>query len=184
MSDYYQALDPKPSQGDIIEIAPHARLLDPLSYLHRSPSGLSIGPASTKEAVAEARNLLAVILTPDCELDKPSTRFWLIAPLHPISSLMAQDQGNIRKNKVLKYLHVPANPPHIPEAFIDLATITTVEAGLLRKAKRLVTLSDSTRAALYLQQMRWFSRWILSDVQCPRCQLQFNPSDTMPVRSV
>jgi hypothetical protein len=184
VSDYYQPLDPKPSQGDIIELAPHTRLFDPVSYVSRGPAGLAIGLGATKEAIAEARNMLAVILNPDCELDKASTRFWLIAPLHPLSLMIAHDQGNIRKNKVLKYLHVPPYPPLVPESFIDFGAITTIEAAIMKKTNRIVTLSDSARAALYVQQMRWFSRWVLNDVQCPKCQLRFNPTDTLPVRSV
>jgi len=184
VSDYYNALDPRISQGDILELAPHMRLFDPVSYVTRGPAGLAIGPGATKEVIAEARNILGIILTPDCEIDKSSTKFWLIAPLHPITMLIGQDQGNVRKNKILKYLHLPPYHPHIPEAFVDLAAITTVESAVLKKAKRLATLSDSARATLYVQQMRWFSRWVLNDVQCPRCDLHFNPTDTLPVRAV
>lgn len=184
MSEYYQAPDPRFSQGDIIELAPHTRLLDPVSYITRSSSGLTVGLGATEEVIAEARHQLAVILTPDCELDKKQTTFWLIAPIHPLAALLGQDQGNVRKNKVLKWLHLPAYGTSIPECFIDLATITTVKATVIQKAKRIATLSDSARAALYMQQTRWFSRWVMSDIDCPRCNLKFNPTDTMPVRSI
>jgi len=184
VSDYYQEIDKRrPSQGDIVELAPHSRLVSPIRYVTTADDGsITVGTVPSGEAVTQTCLKLALLLTPDCELAKPKTRFWHICPIHPLAQLNRSDQGNTRKNKIFNFLYLPAFKT-MPDSFVDLSWITTLEAPIIDNANRLMTLSDMARAALYMQQIRWISRWILSDVKCPRCQLQFNAADTLPVRS-
>jgi len=183
VSDYYQDIDSRPSQGDIIEIAPHARLSAPLRYVSVASDGsMSVSTTSSSEALSSTREQLALLLTPDCELDKTKTRFWHISPIHPLSAVNGTDQGNIRKNKVFNFLFLPGFK-NMPDSFLDLSWITTIDSELVRSKNRLMTLTDLARSALYMQQIRWTSRWTLSDVRCPQCQLQFNPADALPVRA-
>jgi hypothetical protein len=183
VSDYYQAIEARPSQGDILELSPHSRLTFPLHYVSVSTEGFhSLATAPTENALAQVRLQRALLLTPDCELDKPATRFWHVCPIHELSSLNSNDQGNIRKNKIVKYLFLPAHEG-MPESFVDLSWITTLESVIIGDTTRIFTLSDLSRGALYMQQIRWLSRWMLNDVKCPRCELQFNPADTLSVRA-
>lgn len=184
MSDYYLEINERPpSQGDIVELAPHIRLAAPLRYLSTgSDSSPTIGSQPTGEAIAQARQQLALVLTHDCEIDKEKTHYWHICPIHPLSRVSRTDQSNIRKNKVLSHLFLPAYKT-MPDSFADFGWITTVDAEIMKAAPRLMTLSDLTRAALYVQHLRWISRWVLDKVKCPNCNVEFNPSDTMPVRS-
>jgi hypothetical protein len=119
VSDYYQEIDERPSQGDIVELAPHSRLVAPVRYLIKAEDG-SVTPSAepSEAAVSETRHQLALILTPDCEIDKQKTRFWHICPIHPLAEVNRIDQGNIRKNKILNYLFLPAYKT-MPDSFVD-----------------------------------------------------------------
>ena len=183
MSDYYQEISQKTSQGDILELAPHCRLASPVQYLTvREGDVFSSADSVTDKAIAQTRREFALVLSPDCDIDKEKTLFWLLCPIHPLSAMNGSDQGNIRKNKVFNYIFLPAHKS-LPDSFVNLGWITTVEARIVKESTRIMTLSDLSRSSLYMQLVRWISRWKLNEVQCPKCELKFNPADTLSVRA-
>lgn len=185
MSEYYQAIIPELSQFDIVETATHLKLNEPVVFLSNDEGeSVLVGPSPTDRVIATAEHKLALVISPDCDLDKPRTKHCLICPIYPLSVVSGADAGTIKKNKALRFLFLPSKAPSIPESFVDLAAISTVSIDLMRNATRLATLSDMARKAFYMQQIRWISRWTLSNVACPQCGLNFNPADTLPVRSV
>ena len=62
--------------------------------------------------------------------------------------------------------------------------MTTLERTFIEASKRILSLSDFGRRALYSQQIRWLTRWQLAEVRCPNCAVSFNAADGMTVRSV
>ena len=187
MSDLYQAVTDSISQGDILDAAPHLLLRDPLLTVTTRGDGSFIASdavvGKTNQTVALSRVGKAIVLTHDCVLDKPHTEYWQICLLAPLSSLSKDMQGNVRKNRIYRYLHLPAFGGDIPESFVDFGVVTTVAPSFVRSANRLVSLSDFGRQAFYTQYIRWITRWELKQIDCPVCDAQFDVSLALSVRS-
>jgi len=140
-------------------------------------------PGKTNLALAPARLNKAIVLTHDCMLDKPNVEFWQVCPLMPLSILPKPQQGDVRKNRIFRYLHLPPFGDAIPESFVDFAVVTTVAPAIVRSAKRLVSLSDYGRQSFYTQYIRWITRWQLNELACPVCGAEYNAALALPVRT-
>jgi hypothetical protein len=189
--DLYEAIQPKVSQGDILRVAPHCFLSQPLTRLRPLGSRqyeMEVEPFSdfnekTGEIVAAtAKRRLALVLTPDCEIDKQNRR-WLVCPIQPLSDLSKDYQDILKRNRVLSALYLPGHLNHFPDGYADFNQITTLEPDLIRAAERLLSLSDLGRIALYKQYVRWFTRWTMQEIPCPKCGITFDPTLVLPVRN-
>ncbi len=182
MSDYYQPLDTRFqfSQGDIVELAPHCRLPHPVVSITPNAEGVYEVVPTSANAIAEQRIAMGMLITWDCEIEK--REYWNICPVHPLSLLNKLDQTNIRKNKNFRYLHLPGSD-QIAESFVDISSLTTISKEALLQCKRLVTLNDLGKQALFGQFIRWLTRWTFSSISCPSCNTTFNPTDVLPVRA-
>ena len=81
-------------------------------------------------------------------------------------------------------LFLPRFGDTLVESFVDFNHVTTLDAEYVKNAKRLVSLSDVGRRALYVQFVRWLSRWELREIACPNCGSVFDPHIDQPVRTV
>lgn len=142
----------------------------------------SIAPNGSERVLANCRRAKAILLTYDCVLDKPDTKFWQICPVVPIAKIARADQGLVRKNRIFHYLHLPAFGNELPESFVDFSIVTTIEPGTINCAHRIVTLSDVGRKSFYGQYIRSITRWELKSAQCPACSTEFDISLSLPVR--
>jgi len=122
------------------------------------------------------------LITNDCEVDKAGRRL-LICPVVPLDRIPGGDHGNVKKNKVISMLFIPAYRALVPDSFVDFNQITTVDRSILRAGKRVLSLSDLGRTALYNQFIRWTTRWVLHTIECPRCGVEFDPTLKLPVRA-
>lgn len=120
------------SQGDIFDSLPFA-------------------PVADGQGLGEVRRVPAILLTQDCEYDKPSTVSVLIAEVMLLSGVASGSQGNVRRNRVASAFYLP---PHadLPESFVDFRTIGRVTKSLTaeeaQSGRRLASLTEEARLAL------------------------------------
>lgn len=185
----YQSISDNVSQGDILELAPHIYLDPPLSALAAAeapgtylasqvpPSILNGDPV-----IASCKRRLAIVVTFDCEIDKPMNERWIVCPVVPLSDLPSQSHGNVKRNRVAKLFFLQRHKELIPDSVVVLDQLSTINRFFIKEAVRIATLSDDGRLGLYTQFIRWLTRWEFKDVKCPNCKTEFNPTLGMSVR--
>jgi len=101
----------------------------------------------------------AMLITYDCEYDKPSTKLVSAAGVFPLVDVPADRRGNVRKNKVFSTFYLAATD-RLEESFVDFRY-----AGLLEKAlvadeaqagHRTTSLNDQAQLALQEQLSAFF----------------------------
>jgi hypothetical protein len=189
--ELYEQVSEQCSQGDILRIAPHSYLSHPLSKLKPVGSNQyeiepepfsSFNEKHGERVVATCKRRIALLLTPDCEIDKKNRR-WVVCPIKPVAELSGTYQDTIKKNRVVSALFLPGYRDEFPDGYADFNQITTLEPAFIREAERVISLSDIGRIALYKQYIRWFTRWTLQEITCPHCAGSFDPTITLPVRN-
>lgn len=180
------------SQGDILELLPHVYIDKPLLALHQEgetifrASGepyLSFDDKRGQLTTATCRRSKAILLNHDCEIDKPQVKRWLTCPVVPIVRLKLENRERAKRNRIYSMLYLPKHRDVLEESFVDFNQVTTLDAEFIKTARRLTSLSDSGRRALYAQFIRWLTRWELRDLLCPSCGTTFNPAIALPVRT-
>lgn len=180
------------SQGDVFELLPNVYLDNPLLALDKQSETIFTATAEpyakfddkTGQAVAAiCKRARGILVSHDCELDKPQVARWLICPVLPLSRLRPETQDRVKRNRVYAMLSLPKYRDIFPDSFADFNQITTLNSEFVKAARRLVSLSDVGRRAFYVQFVRWATRWELRDLKCPHCSVVFNPSQTLPVRT-
>ena len=106
-----------------------------------------------------ALNTHAMLMTYDCEYDKPSTKLVMVAGIFPLSEVPADRRGNVRKNKVSSTFYLEASS-RLEESSVDFRY-----RGLLEKAiaaeeaqakQRLISLNDEAQLAVQEQLSAFF----------------------------
>lgn len=104
----------------------------------------------------------AILLTHDCQFDKPRTEFVLCAWIRPLVELTPDSQGNVRAGKTKSALYLPARDPVMSECYVEFARIAPVrKADLLRLSDsggRIASLTDEGQDALGYRLHLFFSR--------------------------
>ncbi len=137
---YLEEVSSEVSQGDIFQSLP-------------------LASAEEGQEQARIRPVQAILLTQDCEYDKPSTLSVLIAEILPLSRVAPGSQGNVRKNRVASAFHLP---PHalLPESYVDIRVIGRVAKNLVaaeaQRGNRLLSLTEEARLALQKQIAGFF----------------------------
>ena len=135
-------------------------------YLDKASAEVSQGDifeslplTSVEGGQAHMRQVRAMLLTQDCEYDKPSNASVLIAEILPLSSVTSGSQGNVRRNRVASAFYLP---PHadLPESYVDIRAIGRVEKSLIvaeaQRGTRLLSLTEEARLALQRQSAGFF----------------------------
>jgi hypothetical protein len=99
----------------------------------------------------------------------------------PLKDLEPSLRGEVKKNRPFQYFYLPPDG-ELTESFVDFAYPTTVSLSMVSGIPRLMTLSDLGRRALYVQYIRWVTRWEMRKIKCPGCGEDFNASAALPVR--
>jgi hypothetical protein len=179
------------SQGDILEKLPSAHLVRPLQALFARPDGSmavesedhpDFNDKKGQPVVASCKRARALLLSYDCEIDKPAVKHWIIAPIVPLSLIPGPSHSDAKKNKIFSLLYLPSYRDILEESVLVLNHITTLDREFVQRTRRILSLSDIGRRALYAQYVRWLTRWQLSEIRCPNCNVSFNASDGMTVR--
>lgn len=191
--EIYEGPRPKLSQGDILASVPGICIRGTVTRIEKGDNrtyhianGLGEGSAQTGEKLSIAagcRYTKAILITHDCEIDKEHVKTLIVCPVLPLSSLASKSQDLVRRNRVYSRLHLPRYREALVESFVDLAQFSTIEKAHLANGQRILSLSDLGRHALYLQLIRWLTRWEFREVLCPRCGIEFSPTVSLPVRS-
>jgi hypothetical protein len=190
--DLYEEPRSKVSQGDILDDLPHLSLEKPLLALYKEAETLfrAAGEPFTQfddkngqPVVGICSRARAVVISPDCEIDKSQVKKWIVCRIKPASSLRPQVHDHLKRNRIYSMLFLPRFRDSLPDSYVDFNTITTLDSALVTSAKRIVSLSDIGRRGLYLQFIRWLTRWEFRDLTCPNCAASFNPADVLPVRT-
>jgi hypothetical protein len=164
----YVPVAPRLSQGDIVRapisvFARAADLADP-AMLDAAPEPLAYGdprgvalrvpwraaPASVEALALRAWHFPAVVVTPDCGIDKEPAQV-LVAPVLPLAAAPPADRDGVRAGTFLMACHLPADPEMVfadgstfafPESYVDFTRTTAVAPGLVLD-QRMVALSEA-----------------------------------------
>jgi hypothetical protein len=189
--DLYQAPQIKISQGDIIDISPHVYLDQPLfgvtlragSVVNSGTFSLDGSDKKGKSIVATASRRRAILMTHDCTIDKPNEARWHICPIVSLFELSSKLQDSVKRNRDYSKLFLPKFGSLGEDSFVNFNQISTIHRDIIGSAKRILSLSDIGRHALYVQYIRWLTRWELRTITCPLCNAVIDPTAVLPVRS-
>lgn len=192
--DLYETPRPQISQGDIFELLPHLCLNRPLSALSKEAETETIFRAhgepypsfddkDGQDVLATCKRAKGIVVTHDCEIDKPQVSHWLICPVVPAGRLRPENLDRLKRNRIYSMLYLPRIGDTLVDSFVDFNRITTLDTEFLTNVKRIVSLSDTGRRALYVQFIRWLTRWELREIACPDCGAKFDPHLNQAVRT-
>jgi hypothetical protein len=97
--------------------------------------------------VGRATLALGIMVTHDCELDKDD-HFRTMALIRPWHALAAEASESIRAGGRLRFFHLPAEHPYLPESYVDFRRLTTVRGRALADDNRVLSMTEHGRAAL------------------------------------
>lgn len=190
--ELYEAPRPEISQGDILDLLPHVYLNRPLFALSKEAETIfrvtgepypQFDDRHGQDVVATCKRSRAILITQDCEIDKPQVVHWMICPVVPASRLRPENVDRLKRNRIYSMLYLPRYADALGESFVDFTHITTLDAEYVKNAQRIISLSDMGRRGLYVQFLRWLTRWELREIVCPDCGAKFDPHAEQPVRS-
>jgi hypothetical protein len=140
---YRPALRKKVSQGDIFDDLPYTRIRE---------EGL----------LAVVKLERGILLTHDCEYDKPGTTAIMIAVVRSVAEQSPRYQDSIRGRGVASAFYLEAVQGILPESFVDLRTITVIDKRIIivrvNEGKRLISMTQEARIALQEQLFFFFGR--------------------------
>jgi hypothetical protein len=191
--EWYAALGPELSQGDIVRLVPRGHIEAPITICqpaNSNPTGKAKYYPLSK--VSQRRELeflhakfdigIGIVLWPDCQIDKPKNqgkpeKKWLaaIAPVIPLTTLSVDLHFTVRSLNRAQWFPLPANPPDLPESYVDLRYIWPVQYALL--SDRIITLSQAARQA-FSHHRFWFDTEVRvrDEVECPHCNKAIDSS--------
>jgi len=81
--------------------------------------------------IAGCKTMLVLLLSRSCDLDKPTRKHFLVAPVIAVNDLQpAQRTGeklrDLRNNDIFHWFYLPAKNPKLPESFADLTQIASL----------------------------------------------------------
>lgn len=159
-------------QGDVFDRVPLAYVLEaPRSLTQATVAGgregfalgdlLSEGPprrGGPPVVPACCDYARAVMLTYDCEIDKPSAKvltLTLVRPLDP--STPEAGKALIREGRKLAYFYLPAGSGMV-EAYVDFRRVGAIGVELLRASPRVGRLAQDPRKAMLFQFFQYLTR--------------------------
>lgn len=98
-----------------------------------------------------------ILLTHDCQIDKPGTRHLIVALVRPLGPLPADQQEMLRGNQVHSYYYLPASSEGMEESYVDFRRLTTLSVEIVAGASRLAGHSDTAWASMTFQCSRFFT---------------------------
>lgn len=163
---------PELSQGDLFDLVPSVYVHD-LGYMSKTDTNkyslLRNRPESFKldaehAATAMAIRRPAIVITHDCEIDKPHSRATLLmASVRPLAKIRKEDREGFRDNTRHRAFYLPETPYLTGENYADLRTVTTVRRDVLETLQKLASMGEDGRRMLREQLFRFFTRRFLPD---------------------
>ena len=172
-SIFYRPVEARLCQGDLFERLPVVHLKGALprklksTFIAGGRPGYSadeeLGTAPGSFEVSAACDYSsAILLSYDCEIDKPNTKTLTVALVRPLDpSIPADGQQIIRQNQNSAYFYLPAGRG-FGERYVDFRRLATLSVEIVSSAKRLASLSDEAWKALQFQLIRYLTRFELN----------------------
>jgi hypothetical protein len=133
---YLDQLQEKVSQGDIFDGLP-------LSHV-----AWGTPPHSS------LRYVRAILLTYDCEYDKPNCKFVPVAEVKPLSLVPENGRGNVRKNHVARSFYLQPQGG-LEESYVDFRHVGVLDKRIVEDAfvggRRIFSLDEDSVLALQEQ---------------------------------
>jgi len=185
---FYAPLTGRLCQGDIVRSVPWGLIPMPVEICRKQggPHQAKTHPVGELQSafkkgqeliLAQAESGLAMVLWPDCQLDKfqnqgrPEDRWFAgVAPVVPMEPRLPPPvRQQVRDGLRRMYSLVPANEPlGIPESYVDLRLIWSVKQAML--TDRVAALSVHAQAALMERLFAFFTyQRPKPSAQCPEC---------------
>lgn len=176
---FYRPVTSELCQGDVFERLPlvYAKDLPPSlkrATLPGNRDGFEVEssppkPGATAIAAASCDFTRAILLTYDCEIDKPQTKLVTVALIRPLN-LPEPDKATIQESRKFAYFYLPPLDEAGPEAYVDFRRLSTVGLDLVKKSPPIARLSEIARNALLFQFYRFLTRIDLSQAVLPPVQ--------------
>jgi hypothetical protein len=180
---FYRPITNELCQGDIFERVPLVYINDNPCLLKKTTlpgkrEGFELGDPLSLAAPPRAGTPLlvpapcdytrALLLTFDCEIDKPSAKILTLALIRPLDLKMSENDINtIRENRKFAFFHLPPEQDGAFESHVDFRRVGTVGIDLVRAAPRVSRLSDTARKAMLFQYFRYLTRIDLYKASLP-----------------
>ncbi len=104
-------------------------------------------------------NISSMLVTYDCEYDKPSTKLVLVAGVFPLAEVPAERRGNVRKNKIFSTFYLEAAGSAV-ESFVDFRYLGLLEKAVIteeaQSGRRVISLNEEAQLALQEQLSTFF----------------------------
>lgn len=103
-----------------------------------------------EDVVVRSAKAFGVLLTQDCELDKPRAML-SFALIRLIDKSQHVDDIEVMRNRRKYrsfYLEEQTEEPAFPKAYVDFGRLTTIHPDAVRQADRVLSMSDDVRDAL------------------------------------
>ena len=171
---FYRQVKEQLCQGDVLERVPLPHLKEmpcPLkkTMLRGHREGFELGePLSLATLPTPNSGLLvpalcdytrALVLTYDCEIDKPDAKYLTVALVRPLDSRMPDEQkALIRGGQVFASFHLPSLAAIGGESYVDFRRLACLSVDIVKSAKRVASLSDIAWKAFLFQMIRFLSR--------------------------
>ena len=100
----------------------------------------------------------AILLTDDCEFDKPKTKEVIFAEIKPLNEVQQGSRDNIRNFRTYNTYYLPATGA-LQESYVDFRKIGRIPKDFLAKSpscQRIGSLTDIARLALQRQIALYF----------------------------
>lgn len=193
-AELYESPRPEISQGDILQLLPHVSLDKPLLSLHKEGETETVFRATGEPytnfndkdgqtVIAKCKRTKAILISHDCEIEKPQVKNWLVCPVVPMDKLQPKNHDLLKRNRIFSMLYLPRFNRLLIDSFVDFNHVTTLDSEFIKSSNRIISLSDIGRRALYVQFIRWLTRWELREISCPNCAARFDPHADQPVRT-
>lgn len=205
---FYIPPGPRFEPGDIFLDMPFPALKHPLEWFRASPNPRRGGPNATIFSAAQGDQPQAgdtarggftkrtvVLLSWECEIDavsrdekehgiKMDRRYWLAAPVKPISALGPKMKTRTAEGRQPnKFLLPPDGPgsksPFGNDAqFIDLRQITPITVPYFTEAKKIGSLSRPAILSMQAHLGLFFSGLVIyvQSILCPNCETSIDPT--------
>lgn len=174
-ADFYKPVLSELCQGDVFECLPLVFLKDKVlparlksENLSGARAGFGIEQFDPKMAAqpqpfkvaADCIYASAILLTYDCEIDKPNAKELNVALVRSLGPLPDETKETIRANKSFGRFYLPKTND-LPERFVDFGKAATISVDLVRQAKRQSSLSTDAWKAFVFQFVRYVTRYDL-----------------------
>lgn len=142
---YLPSLREEVSQGDIFNDLVYR-------YIYQEPSD--------PDPQIESRVIQAMLLTYDCEYDKPDAAYIYMGEVRPMNEISASTRGHVRSHRVLYTFPLLVHRNLPDESYIDFRRILRFDKNTIAQSsltsQRVVSVTDTAREALRQQMALFF----------------------------